>query len=92
MTICSPHSARIIHDIKNLLSALVLAVDALVKDKNQAALQQASLGALADLVQELIIRVDKLARAVGTDRDLRSPYPPDDKSKLLPTESNARRH
>ena len=86
-----PEKDRIIHDIKNLLSALLLSVENLASDKTYAAPQQLRLSATADLVQDLIVRVDELAQVVGTDSSLRPQRPSSDRSRIFPIEGEVQR-
>jgi len=91
MTTYRQRADHIIHDLKNLLSVLALAVDNLAKDKNDVASQQPNLVTVADLVQELIVRIDKLAQVVGTDSDFRPQCPSSDKSKIISLEGKFKR-
>lgn len=86
-----PEKDRIIHDIKNLLSALLLSVENLASDRNYEAPQQLRLSATADLVQELLARVDDLAQAIGTDSDLSPQGLSRDRSRIFPIEGEVQR-
>ena len=91
MTTSRQQSDRLIHDLKNLLSVMVLAVDNLMRDKNHVAFHQPNLLTLAGLVQELIVRFDDLAQVVASGSDFGPKCSTSDDSKIIPIKGHIQR-
>lgn len=75
MTIPRVQADRIIHDIKNLLSALLLGVGNLENEHDRTTSRQPNQARLASMILEMSALVDELAAVTVADSRLRRPRP-----------------